>query len=174
MDRGHQFVRLDGDDGYRADRAAVGGMPFAPEAREGEGLARLEEDEVRDFDLRPRLGLPLVEAVRGDETALVFERAAEGGLFGERLAARVDEAVAQGRVLRPGWDQSPDEKIGRVPAVVGDGEDGLRRRDVIARRELRGEGIAFERRAQVGGINGEGEASAHGVSPKKPLLGRLL
>ena len=129
-------------------------MPFVPQSGEGEGLAALEVDEVRDFGFRAGLGLPLVEAVGEDETAFVFEAAAEGGLFGEGFAAGVDKAVADGRIFGPGGDESPDEEVGLIFAVVGDGEDGLRWRDVEARRELGREGVAREGLLQVGGVNG--------------------
>ena len=154
MDGCHQFVGFDGDDGRRADGASIGRAPFVPETREGEGLAGFEKDEVRDFGFRPGLGLPLVEAVGQDETAFVFETAAEGGFFGQRLAARIDEALSDGQVFGPRGDETPDEEVGFVPRIVGDGEDGLRGSNVEARREFGGECVICKCFLQVGGVNG--------------------
>ena len=72
--------------------------------------------------LVPGCGLPFVEAIGRDQATFVFVCAAESGLLGQRLAAGVDQAVADGGIFCPGGDQAPDEEIGCVRAIVGDGQ----------------------------------------------------
>jgi hypothetical protein len=71
------------------------------------------------FDLRPRLGLPFVEAIGQDQAALVLIAAAERRFFSQRLAARVDQAVADRRILGPGGINPQTKKSARFWPSLG-------------------------------------------------------
>lgn len=69
----------------------------------------------------------------------------------------LNQFVRDGRVFCPGGNQPPQEKVGCTAAIVGNGKDGLRWRNVVARRELGWENEIAECVLQFGGrVNGEG------------------
>src|SRR5664279_313891 len=93
------------------------------------------------MDIHRRLGLavafaPLVEAAGGDEAAAALERAAKRWLLGDPVGARVDHLVANRLFFRPRRDQPPAIERERLRLLVRDHGNVLRRRDVVARREI--------------------------------------
>jgi hypothetical protein len=60
VDRLHQLVRVGGDDAETLEPAAIGLLPYVPQAGEGEGLAVCNGKRIRLFGLGVDL-LPLVE-----------------------------------------------------------------------------------------------------------------
>lgn len=93
------------DDGEGANLLARGTGPPLVQAGRGKEFGVEQMDEVRHF-ARGRGG-PFVETVHRHQTAPLAERGAEGGLFGDRLGARIDHAGANLRVLRPVRDEPP-------------------------------------------------------------------
>ncbi len=100
-------------------------MPFVPKAGEGEGRAVFHVNEVRDFCFFAAQCFPFVESIGGDDAAFVFEAAAKGGLFGDGFSTRVDEAVRDGGVFCPRWDQPPRKEIRFVFGIIRDGKHWL-------------------------------------------------
>lgn len=98
MHLGAHLVRLDRDDAEAIHFALVVVPPF-PEAAKGEQAAFVQAD-VNGLLAAGHL-LPLVKAVRQDETAALLVGFAERGLGRQRLAARIDEAVADSLIPCP-------------------------------------------------------------------------
>src|SRR6185312_5984536 len=113
--------------------------PAFPEPGKGERRAVAARDEIRLFR---RIALaPLVIAVGGNETAPLLRSAAKRRLLQKRLGPRVDERRPRFGVICPGLDQAPAQGgdaalAGRLAALPDNGHF-QRRRDVVARREIR-------------------------------------
>lgn len=99
-----------------------------PQPGKGKGLPGLETDKMRNLAgvalprrrfRAARLGLPFEETVRKDEAAVILIGGPESRFFRQRFGAGIDEAAADGRVLGPGGDQSPDKEIDMLVASLG-------------------------------------------------------
>src|SRR5262245_3968649 len=88
--------------------------------------------------LAPAFLFPGVKAVGGNEAAPPAHGVAEGWLVVHGLAARIDEQAEILRVLDPRRDQAPTHQR-ELPFSLDLANDGhrLRRRDIVARREIR-------------------------------------
>ena len=142
VQRAQQVVRIGGQDGEGLDdgrRGRLAVLPPGPETGEGEGEPILAADQVGLLRLGIQL-LPLVEAVGDDQAAAAAKAVAVGGLLGGALGAGVDHAVADGRVLGPGRDQAPAQKVQGARRSRRDDAHHRRflgRRQVVARQDRR-------------------------------------
>ncbi len=106
--------------------------------------------------------LPLVEAVRGHQTAPPLEAVAKRRLLRHRLRARVDHPAPDLRILRPVRNQPPAH-LHRPPRAVLSRHHHRRelgRRHVVARRGLRVAPAADELRQDLARIR-YGVTAAH-------------
>src|SRR3989344_5887786 len=130
MDRRDHGIGRGGDDGEGADRVSLRVFPNVIESGKPHQRPVLAVDEER---LAPvRSFAPFIEAVRRDYAALRPQGFTEGRLLGNRLRPRVDERVADARVLRPKWNQAPAHEYSLVRALPGDDGDHRAGSDVVA------------------------------------------
>jgi hypothetical protein len=117
--------------------------------------------KMGNFRFTVRLYLPFIEATGEDETAMVFICRSKGRFFGQGFSPGIDHSAADGWILSPGRDQTPDEETSFFRPIVGQGQDGLGWGNVISRSILGREFEIGEGILQVDGINGQGKSSAH-------------
>ncbi len=137
MDISGQLVGLGDDDGEALDRA-LGRIlvPALPEAGEGERPVGWHEVEGL---LAAGDGLPFVVSRRRDQATPALEGVTEGRFLGNGLGPGVDRLGPERQILRPVRDEPPAEHRQLPAAALADPHHGhgLRRRDVVARREVR-------------------------------------
>src|SRR5206468_10725543 len=144
------------------------------EPREREQSPALEPRVEGLLALLPGHGLPLVEAVRRDETAAPLDRVLKQAAFGHGLGFRVDRGELA--VFHPRGVKAPLRHDDPTAAIVSDHDGhGLRRRDVVARRQVF-EACLLDRDAEPkrqlvegGGLR---VAATHGRRSATPLLGK--
>src|SRR5690606_18112414 len=166
--------------GAALDRLPVRRDPAIPETGKGEEPAiRPAEPERLLEPLAARL--PFIEPIGQDQTAPFRERLAEGGPLEQRLAARVDHPVPDGRILCPGGDEPPTELHGAgLALLLPHCPDRLGRRDVEAGMNRKASGPAPFNGDEIA-VDPERKATAHaafyasswrGDSPARPSVSR--
>jgi len=111
--------------------AALRGRPGFVKTGKTAGLSRSEVNEPGLFRLTVRF-LPLVEAIGNNETAALPEGLTETGLIGDGFRPGVGQAVADGRVFRPGRYEPPTEFYQAVYFIPDDGGDLLAGVNIVA------------------------------------------
>jgi len=92
-------------------------------------------DEERPF-AAARI-LPFVIAVRRDQAAPPLDGVLEGGLFPDRLGARIDQQRKSTGILDPGRNQAPAHQPEMPAAILQHHHwDRLGRRNIVARRKI--------------------------------------
>lgn len=83
--------------------------------------------------------LPLIKPVGRNQAAVFGEAAVERGLFGHRLGTCVVHLGPDARVFRPIGHQAPAHHLPHPPKhrLMPDNQHVTRRRNVVARREVR-------------------------------------
>ena len=109
VQRTHQLVGRRCQDGTGLDLLALRIVPPLPQSGQGERSAVAWPDEVRLLSTGPDF-LPFVEPGRWDEAATLLDGRAEGRLVGNCFRPRVEELVADGRIGRPRWNETPAEQ----------------------------------------------------------------
>ncbi len=167
MDGAGDGVGLRGDDAGGVDLLAVGPHPGLPQAGEAHGLAvgAAAQIGLRARRLARAGAVPLVERVGRHQAAPPAQRVAEAGLLGQPLRPGIeDQRERLGILDEPGQEgparqrEVPDDPT--LLARRAHDRDRLRRRDVVACREVRLLDIG-EQRAHGLRRQGDGEASAH-------------
>src|SRR5262249_53226098 len=103
----HQLVGVRGQDRTGLYRL-LPFLPALPQTGDSEGNLALEADAVGL--LAPVDLLPLVKAVRNDQAPPRPEGTAKGGLRRRRLRAGVRQAIPDGGIVGPGWNQAPAQE----------------------------------------------------------------
>ncbi len=161
---GERAVCPRGHDRGGVDLLAVRAHPGFPQPGKGDRRAGFRANEIRPLRRAGRRRAPFVEAVGRNEAAPAPHGVAERRLVEHRLAARIDHERDGLRVLHPGRNESPAHQAEGPPALgEADHRDRLRRRHVVARREIRLLAIA-EQRPDRGRRRGDDVASAHWLS----------
>src|SRR4029079_1880986 len=172
MDGTKRSVGARGHDRRRLEFFAVRPHPGLPQTGKRNRSAGFRTHEVGL--LACIACLPLVKAVGRYEATPPFHGSTEGRLVCQRFAPGIDQQREILRILDPGWEQSPSHQR-KLPLAVDQpyDRDRLRRRDVVARREiglLGGPEQGWDRfRRRRHGI-----AAAHQTSLKYRVLKRNL
>lgn len=143
------------------ERACFEGVVLFPEAGGEQEGAPLVCDVEGLFCVGQLL--PFVVAGHGYEAASSFGGYAKGGFFDEGFASRVDHAVGEFLVFRPGWQQSPSEEVEVARAVERTSEDGRAGgwRDIVVRLPLFIVHRSQQGVGEFGSLRGEVVASTH-------------
>jgi hypothetical protein len=155
------------DNRARLDNLAVARHPALPNAGERERFLVGAAEEKRSRRLRSS-SVPLVESRNDDEASAMSNGFSECRFAPDRLQPRERELLPDLRVLRPGGDETPTQKL--QPALRSHHRYELRWMDVVARRELRGF-IEPERSPQILGSRREGRPAAH--QSRRPMSRRV-
>jgi hypothetical protein len=151
------------------DAATVQGLtvvlPVIPETGEGEHVAVPHTYVMRDLVAVDHL--PLIETVRGDQTAAMLERVPVGRLFGDGLYPGVDRGVLGLGYLGPTRHQSPFGQD-QFRAGFGVPDDG----DVLGGRDVE-PGFQAER-FRVFQVEGFPDSDLRGVECESAAHERIL
>jgi hypothetical protein len=165
MDFAAQFVRRGGNDREAAHPFAAGRMPVFPQARKRHDAAIGERQRIGLFPARGFF--PLVKVVGRYKATPALERFAEGRFVLDTLGLGVDIREAALDVLGPIGDQAPAQHIEAALfglGVVADDRQGIGRRHVPARREVRRRALERDRKDELdlADVGRKADTATHG------------
>jgi len=179
VDGGDHRIGFGGDDGESFDGLVntwagvveaefpfpMRAMPFFPKAGHAKESAILAGEPERLF--AGGCGLPFVKAIGGNQAALFFKRPAVAGFLGDGVGPGVGQFVADGFILRPGWNQTPPHRLQNSLSVFPDEDGGVcARGEVVARLEIHDLADEPDEFFQFIQIGGDGVATAHFLKMK--------
>ena len=166
VDRFQQVIGGRSDDRKSAQQIARRLFPRFPQAGHRKRFARLQRDAHGNLAIRGFL--PFVEPVCQHQAAAFLERRAKGGFLGQRLAAGVNHAAADGGILSPERHQSPAQQLDVTFVLVENHRQVLRRCGVVARLKPLFRQAGIEAFRQSFRVSKDRKSSTHRTPPGYP------